>query len=156
MRIEESSLVLFDIRKANFVVIVKLVIFYTTTYKKLSNMWRTKNYKHEKTNIDKLIKNGSNLLEQMGGKCVEIRETFANKCNSILSNNVHPPVSFPSRGRNLFLKLEYEMPLVLSVLGGWRFGGLGEEIYWRWRKHKKVPDLSWNVAVCPFAQIIFK
>ena len=54
---------------------------------------------------------------------MEIRETFANKCNSILSNNVHPPVSFPSRGRNLFLKLEYEMPLVLSVLGGWRCGG---------------------------------
>ena len=47
---------------------------------------------------------------------MEIRETFANKCNSILSNNVHPPVSFPSRGRNLFLKLEYEMPLVLSEL----------------------------------------
>ena len=38
MRIEESSLVLFDIRKANFVLIVKLVIFYTTTYNKLASL----------------------------------------------------------------------------------------------------------------------
>ena len=87
---------------------------------------------------------------------MEIRETFANKCNSILSNNVHPPVSFPSRGRNLFLKLEYEMPLVLSVLGGWRFGGRDllavEETQEGARLELKCCCLV--NSVYPFAQII--